>query len=225
MRARLGLLVAAALVPAAPAAAHSGHGPVAVQANGNPLQGGLAFAPAGVSIQAGDSVEWTNTDRLVEHAPAEEAGLWSDSMRPQEKRLRVFEAGTHVYVCSIHPSMRGSVAVAPRAFVDVRTEAYTVVKTVRRRGKKRRVKLRGLRERHTAVVQWAAAAPGPNLAFDVERRRPGGAWTALARATQGTGLEFPAGARGTTWELRVRLRAADDGSRATGWSPIAGLTS
>ena len=210
------------LLAAAPAGAHPSHGPIPVRAEGNPLQGGLRFAPAGVSAEVGDRVEWTNADSLVEHSAVEAGGLWEQRMPPGVTAGRAFEAGTHAYLCRFHPQMRGEVAVAPLTYLDVRYERYTTYRWIRRGRKKRRVKLRGLRERRVAVVVWAAGAPQGGRGFDVERRRSGGAWGPLATGTQGTGAEFPAGPRGTSWEIRVRTRS---GEHATGWSPVAGITS
>jgi hypothetical protein len=60
--------------------------------------------------------------------------------------------------------------------------------------------------------------------YDVEIRRGSGAFTPLAAATTTTSAVVKAGRRGTVTTVRARLRAADDASRATGWSPDASVT-
>jgi plastocyanin len=68
------------------------------------------FVPRAVTIGVGDRVTWVNQD-AVEH-DADGAG-WSTSLLAQGERdsVRFNHAGTYRYVCSIHPTMTGTVVV------------------------------------------------------------------------------------------------------------------
>jgi plastocyanin len=195
-----------------------GSGTTDVEAAGNPFSGGLAFNPSSVRVRVGQKVRWTNTDPAVPHTATETHQLWDlagdygagpfpRGFGPGESRERVFESGTHQYLCKVHPEdMKGTVTVP----LDVSARSET--RTVRRRGRSRRVRVR------MAVVRWASAAPANELAFDVQRRRPGGAWRLSLNGTKRTRWTF----RLTrSWELRARLRSADSKARATDWSPVS----
>jgi plastocyanin len=215
----------AAFAAAASVAGAQGEQPRTVNANGNAFTGGLAFDPAEVSVAVGDTVRWVNTDELVPHTATEDHGLWDltgtyggtpanpPGFGPGESRERAFEAGTHRYYCKVHPEeMRGTVSVPARLAVErvrVRSRRRS------RRGRRRTV----LRTRILAT--WAAAPPAEGLLFDVERRRAGGDWQPLATGTPAGSGRFAAGTRRTVWEVRARLRRADDATAATDWSPPA----
>jgi plastocyanin len=209
---------------AAPAAAQSSEPSVNVNAEGNPFTGGLRFNPDAVSVGFGRTVQWTNTDFLVPHTATEEHGLWDlggeygvpgvspTGFGPGEVVERKFEAGTHRYHCKVHPDMKGTVSVP----VDLR--------------------LFGLRQRATRTHQlprvvryvtatWAVEAPARGLAFDVQLHRGEAAWKTVRDGTRQTGMIFRAGERGTRWEVRVRLRKADDARAATEWSPAVAIVS
>jgi plastocyanin len=180
-----------------------------VNANGNAfVPGTLNFDPARVSVSVGDKVRWTNTDTFVPHTSTEDHGLWRLSgtygspgpfqgYGPGETVERVFEAGTHHYYCEVH-------ADAMKAVVEV------PVTLARRRG-------------HRAAATWAAAAPEQGLVFDVQRRRGAGAWNALRTGTAARSLTFALGKGHKRWQVRARLRSAEDAAKATDWSPPAAI--
>ena len=70
----------------------------------------MQFRPRVVTIRPGDRVTWVNDD-AVEH-DADGSG-WSTALLGQgdSGRVRFNRAGTYRYVCSIHPSMTGTVVV------------------------------------------------------------------------------------------------------------------
>jgi plastocyanin len=224
-----GIIAGAALaVPAAADAATT-----EVGANGNVFTGGLSFTPAKLTLSVGDAVRWRNTDNIVPHTATEDHGLWDlagdygatpanpSGFGPGETRERVFEAGTHDYYCRVHPTqMRGTIAVAPTLAVQ---HARVKIK-----GKRRPVTTRKRRRRaRTKVISylvavWASASPAEGLAFDVQRARPGGGWIPVRTGTRDTNARFRV-ALGSTWLVRARLRSAADPSKATGWSPPAGI--
>ena len=101
----LSLLWAAAAfaVGTGPARAGSGH---VVQIEN------FAYAPAELTIQAGDTVTWTNLDDQAHTATATD-GSWDTGMLDQGASGSVtFTApGTYDYLCTPHPTMTGRIIV------------------------------------------------------------------------------------------------------------------
>ena len=78
------------------------------------LLAGFAFAPGTLTIQAGDSVTWTNDDSTAHTATGD--GFDTESIGPgQSSTISFASAGTYAYVCSIHPQMNGTVVVEAAA--------------------------------------------------------------------------------------------------------------
>lgn len=74
--------------------------------------GGLAFSPASVSVTVGSTVVWTNNDSFPHDVKADGGEFASATMNNGDSYSAQFgSAGTFSYFCSIHPFMRGSVAV------------------------------------------------------------------------------------------------------------------
>tara|TARA_R110002073_G_scaffold120601_1_gene262622 strand:- start:1140 stop:1508 length:369 start_codon:yes stop_codon:yes gene_type:complete len=73
------------------------------------------FEPALVTIRAGDSVEWINTD-IAPHTATGMADDWdTGSMaRNASSRVRFDVAGRYSYRCVFHPHMTGEVLVTER---------------------------------------------------------------------------------------------------------------
>lgn len=197
------------LVAAAPATAAE---TVTISMTGDPLTGSFSFRQDLVDILAGDVVRFRNANGLATHQPAERNGLWGLSVTPGSQADRTMEAGTHLIVCRLHPVlMQATIRVSPVVAVTRRV--------VRRRD--RRGRLRSRRIVRTAAVRWATAASGAGQAFDVERRRQGGAWESLRSATTATDASFTVAA-GDAWQVRARLRGGDV---VGAWSPVASATS
>jgi plastocyanin len=201
-------VVAPALAMSAPARADT----TTISMTGDPLTGSFAFRQDLVYILAGDVVRFRNANGLATHQPAERTGLWGLSVPPGAQAERTMEAGTHLIVCLLHPGlMQATIRVSPVVAVTRRV--------VRRRD--RHGRLRSRRVVRTAAVRWAVTAPAAGQAFDVERRRQGGAWESLRSATTDTDASFSVRA-GDAWQVRARLRGGD----AVGaWSPVASATS
>jgi YVTN family beta-propeller protein len=72
----------------------------------------FAFAPATITIKAGQSVTWTNADP-VDHTATSDDGVWdSGDMAPNATFSTTFaQPGTYAYHCTIHPFIRGTVVV------------------------------------------------------------------------------------------------------------------
>ncbi len=205
-------IVAAVSVLMLWAAAPAGAETVTVSMTGDPLTGSFSFRQDLVDILAGDVVRFRNANGLATHQPAEQNGLWGLSVTPGSQVDRTMEAGTHLIICRLHPGlMQATIRVSPVVSVTRRV--------VRRRD--RRGRLRSRRVVRTAAVRWAVAAPAAGQAFDVERRRQGGAWESLRSATTSTDASFTVAA-GDAWQVRARLRGGDV---AGAWSPVASAVS
>jgi plastocyanin len=68
------------------------------------------FLPRTVTINAGDKVTWVNDDDVAHDAVG---NGWSTSILQQydQDSVRFNRAGTYRYICSIHPTMKGTVVV------------------------------------------------------------------------------------------------------------------
>ena len=187
-------------------------GAVEVGANGNFfIPGSLSFTPKVVTVPH----TATERHRLWDLGGTYGGTPFNDpGFAPGETVERRFEAGTHQYYCRVHPAdMTGTVNVAPSLAIARRRVR------VRRRGRRRTKVIRYV------VARWAVAPPGSGLVFDVERRRGTGPWRRLRTGATVTTGRFRAGARGTTWQVRARLRRAARPSEATDFSPPATIRS
>ena len=209
------LAVAVAVVAparAVPAPAPAPAAPTTIAMTGDPLTGSFSFRQDLVDLLAGDVVRFRNANGLATHQPAERNGLWGLSVPPGAEAERTMEAGTHLIVCRLHPVlMQATIRVSP---------VVTVTRRVVRR-RDRRGRLRSRRVVRTATVRWAVAGPATGQAFDVERRRQGGAWESLRSATTSTDASFSVAA-GDAWQVRARLRGGDV---VGAWSPVASASS
>lgn len=70
------------------------------------------FAPAALTIKAGDSVEWTNHD-IAPHTATDEEGDWDTGTlsRSQSATLTFKTPGTYSYFCAFHPQMTATLTV------------------------------------------------------------------------------------------------------------------
>ena len=110
-----------ALLPAAGAGAHPGHGFEPVLVDGD----SFAFEPASVTIGVGDSLVWTWDGNLfnnhsvtadpgqAEQFDSDPGRLPTNNTHPRGSSFsHVFaHKGTFTYYCKVHPTMRGSVDV------------------------------------------------------------------------------------------------------------------
>jgi len=76
----------------------------------------FAYSPAALTVNTGDRVTWTNKDAAPEGHDVTGDGLDSGLMNQGDTYSFSFEeAGNYSYICSIHPSMTGTVEVLARA--------------------------------------------------------------------------------------------------------------
>ena len=111
-RALLAALAALALAPATAAAAqHGGHG--AAPSGGTAVSIQFAsFTPPFVDVLTGDSIRWTNDSVRQHDVAAVDAAFNSGGLLAGGAYTHAFTAtGDVAYYCTIHPFMRGTVAV------------------------------------------------------------------------------------------------------------------
>jgi len=70
------------------------------------------FSPSDVTINVGDSVTWSNSDRTT-HTVTEDTRLWDspDLKQFQTFTITITNPGTYRYHCTLHTFMRGTVTV------------------------------------------------------------------------------------------------------------------
>jgi plastocyanin len=101
-RRRLLISGAAVLVGAAAARAHNGTVHVTIDK--------LSFMPAEIEVKVGETIEWTNKDRIAHTATVK--GGWEVMIPPGKVATKVAEAGDSVeYYCRFHPNMKGRITI------------------------------------------------------------------------------------------------------------------
>jgi plastocyanin len=71
----------------------------------------LVFEPASVTVDVGDTVEWTNKD-IVAHTATAKDKSWEVDLPPGASgTYQIGQAGAIDYFCRFHPNMRGKIAV------------------------------------------------------------------------------------------------------------------
>jgi plastocyanin len=74
------------------------------------------YAPASISVSVGDSITWTNQDIAPHTATASDGSFDTGSLsKGKSGTVTLSKAGTFAYICSIHPSMKGTVTVTVAA--------------------------------------------------------------------------------------------------------------
>ena len=72
----------------------------------------FVFGPQTVTVPAGTTVTWTNSDDIPHTAVSTDGVFKSKVMDTDEKFSYTFtKTGTYPYYCSIHPKMTGTVVV------------------------------------------------------------------------------------------------------------------
>jgi plastocyanin len=79
---------------------------------GASVLGTSAFAPDALTVDAGTTVTWTNTDSVAHTSTSDTPGWDSGIVAPGGQYSRSFQSpGTFQYHCAIHPGMVGTVVV------------------------------------------------------------------------------------------------------------------
>ena len=85
---------------------------------------GLAFSPPSVTVNEGDTVTWTNEDGMPHTATGSGGSFDTGTLADGASAAVTFDtAGTFAYICSIHPTMTGTVIVEAAATAAPSTEA------------------------------------------------------------------------------------------------------
>ncbi|MDH6196839.1 plastocyanin [Mycobacterium frederiksbergense] len=74
----------------------------------------FAFVPATLTVHRGDTVTWTNRDEEPHTVASGDGSFHSPGMGSNATYSYTFGTpGSYDYICSIHPSMHGTVVVTP----------------------------------------------------------------------------------------------------------------
>lgn len=91
-------------------------GGVAIAADESVAIADFAFAPATVTITAGDTVTWTNADPVAHTATAVDSSWDTGEIAEGASASTTFNTpGTYAYLCTPHPTMTGTVVVEAAA--------------------------------------------------------------------------------------------------------------
>jgi len=72
----------------------------------------MQFSPATLEVRAGDTVIWQNKDAFPHTATAENRSFDSGSIAYERSwKYKANKKGVFPYVCSLHPSMKGTLVV------------------------------------------------------------------------------------------------------------------
>ena len=74
---------------------------------------GMAFSPSTITVTAGTTITWTNKDAATHNVTSNPAGSFSSGPISKNGTYpHLFSTvGTFHYICTIHPSMTGTVIV------------------------------------------------------------------------------------------------------------------
>jgi plastocyanin len=130
-----------------------------------------AFAPASITVTAGDTVIWTNTDQAPHDVTTTSApvAVHSSMLSKGQSWSYTFSTpGSYAYICSVHPDMKATVIVRPRPTAAVTTAAAAPRTQVRKltpvaRAITSRPSARKQRVPHTAAAP-ATATPASTTA-------------------------------------------------------------
>jgi plastocyanin len=96
------LVAGAALAAGVPARAHDGTVHVSIEK--------LSFIPAEIEARVGDTIEWTNRERIAHTATVK--GGWEVMIPPGATATRRVEEGDGTgYHCRFHPNMKGRIVL------------------------------------------------------------------------------------------------------------------
>ncbi|MCW2844489.1 MAG: blue (type 1) copper domain protein [Nocardioides sp.] len=180
--ATLALVAGVAVLPSSPAAATDATVTVA----------NMTFSPGTVTVTLGGTVTWHFADSMA-HTTTSGQGFWNSGPKSSGQSFaRAFSsAGSYGYICSIHPSMHGTVKV-PLAATGSSAGGWT--------------------------LRWSTGTAGTGRSFDVQVRLSGtSAWRSLRNDTTKATAKFDP-SRSGSYEVRARTNNTSS-SKSSGWSP------
>lgn len=108
---RRGSSTAPTLLLALAAGSWPGSGLIASQVHAVVIES-MAFNPATLTVEQGDTVVWINRDLFVHNATAEDGAFCSGDLKPgQSWSYRADRKGEFAYICTLHPTMRATLSV------------------------------------------------------------------------------------------------------------------
>jgi plastocyanin len=144
--------------------------------------------PASTSATIGDTIKWVNHSGS-DHTVTGDASLnlWNKSLPINATVSRSFTAaGSFRYHCNIHSFMHGDIVVSMTASAHSGTTATTF------------------------TLHWATATAATGFKYIVQKRAPGGSFTAFKTTSSPSGT-FKTGTTGT-WQFRARLKRTSNGA-------------
>lgn len=149
----------------------------------------------------GDTFHWTNNDTIA-HTTTQNAplSLWSSGHLSGGSSFSkaINFAGSYPYRCSVHTSMTGTVKVRIQV-----------------------TPLSGSVGTNFAVAVASVAAPS-GFAYEIQRKKGSGNWTAWKTGITSKSVTFKPKASGT-WSFRSHLRKTSNGAKS-GWSPARSIS-
>jgi len=72
----------------------------------------VAYAPQTLTVELGDSIVWVNKDPFPHSVTDARDGFDSSSLQPDQRwTLTPTKTGELTYVCTLHPTMKGTIVV------------------------------------------------------------------------------------------------------------------
>lgn len=174
------MMAAGAVALAAPAGARADVATVAIP--------GKAFAPAHVTVVAGDSVAWRNSDLADHDVRASDGAFDSGVLARFAAFSEAFAAvGVHPFFCTLHPFMTGSVDVVAATLAAPAAPVFA-----------------------GEAVQLKGRAPAGTASVALERQASTGGWQPAGTATPAADGRFAATVRpDATAAYRARTAAGE----------------
>ncbi len=73
---------------------------------------GASFSPVDLSVKAGETILWVNKDPYPHTATSRTGGIESPEIASGKSwKYTANEKGDYPYICSLHPSMKGTIHV------------------------------------------------------------------------------------------------------------------
>jgi plastocyanin len=81
----------------------------------NGMDGSLSFSPSPANVSVGQQIRWHNADSIVHTATQDGGGFDTGLISPggTSGPITLSSPGTIGYHCAVHPSMVGTLVVAP----------------------------------------------------------------------------------------------------------------
>ncbi|GEO04783.1 hypothetical protein AAE02nite_24470 [Adhaeribacter aerolatus] len=71
----------------------------------------MKFVPAEIRVNKGDTIVWVNRDMVAHNVTEEKSKAWASPLLPVGKSWKMVASKNSAYFCSLHPVMKGRIAV------------------------------------------------------------------------------------------------------------------